>query len=267
MHCEKADVWETGLHASAICVIKDSLVAIRGHRAGDKKMYVKFFNLQNGNVINEIQSPCDHRVEYIMCQHPADDACALEICADCQRIRSYSSRNEEIQVVFEGKKLYPVGPGPGVDLISLDDDNRIANLSWQPEQRQFKNGWSLSIRIICKRPLRICYRQKQDILFVTGSRQIQAIKLGELSTLWQVQEQIEGTDIYPVGCCLAGRIILVPGIYGEIIVMDTDGQLLQVISPEGVPYLIGVCWTNTQPKMAVLDTSGSESNIHLYNVS
>ena len=23
MHCEKADIWETGLHASAMCVIKD----------------------------------------------------------------------------------------------------------------------------------------------------------------------------------------------------------------------------------------------------
>ena len=75
IHCEKADIWETGLHASAICVIKDQLVAIRGHRAGDKKMHIKFFNMENGNVINELQSPCDHRVEYIMCQHPADDAC------------------------------------------------------------------------------------------------------------------------------------------------------------------------------------------------
>ena len=57
---------------------------------------------------------------------------------DCQCIRSYSARDEEIRVVFEGKKLYPVCPGSGVDLFSLDDDNRIANLSWQPEQRQFK---------------------------------------------------------------------------------------------------------------------------------
>ena len=130
-----------------------------------------------------MQSPCDHRVEYIMCHHPADEACALEICADCQRIRSYNSRNSAIQVVFEDKKLYPVCPGPGVDLFSLDDDNRIANLSWQSEQRQFKNGWSLSIRIICKRSLRICYSQKQDILFVTGSRQIQAIITGRADHL------------------------------------------------------------------------------------
>ena len=29
------------------------------------------------------------------------------------------------------------------------------------------------------------------------------------------RRQIEGTDIYPVGCCLAGRMILVPDIYGD----------------------------------------------------
>ena len=267
MQCEKADIWETGLHASAMCVIKDKFIVIRGHRTGDTKMYVKFFNRQNGNVVNEILSSCEHRLEYIMCQHPADDTCALEICAECETIKSYSANNEEIKVVFEGKKLYPVCPGSGVDLLSLDDNDRIAGLSWQPEQKRFKNGWSLSVRIICIKPRRICYNQKQDILIVTGSRQIQAIKLGELSTLWQIQGEVEGTDVYPVGCSLAGKQLLVPDIYGVIVVLDTDGQLLQVISPDGVRYIISVCWMNTQPKLAALDTSGSESNIHFYNVN
>ena len=267
MQCEKTDVWETGLHASAMCVLRDKFIVIRGHRTGDTKMYVKFFNRQNGNVVNEMFCPCEHGLQYILCQHPADETCALEICAECETIKSYSASNEEIQVIFEGKKLYPVCPGPSVHLLSLDDKDRIACLSWQPDQKRFKKGWSLSVRIICVRPRRICYNEKQDVLFVTGSRQIRAIKLGEMSTLWQIQEDIEGTDVYPVGCCLAGKQLLVPDIYGVIIALDADGQLLQVISPDGVRYLISVCWMNTQPKLAVLDTSGSESNIHFYNVS
>ena len=61
--------------------------------------------------------------------------------------------------------------------------------------------------------------------------------------------------------------LMVPDVYGTITVVDLDGHLLQIVSPDGIRYLVTVCWNNTQPKLVALDTSSSESDIHFYSVT
>ena len=168
-----------------MCII-EGMVVVRGQRARDDKLLVKFFNFANGNVVKEIPCPCEHRLECIMIPHPADGSSALEICADCRNIKCYSTGSEEVKVIFKGTRLDPVCPGPGLDLLALDPDDRIMTMYWKSKEGRFSRGWALSTRIICRKPRRMCYNEKQDILFITGSRQIQAVKLGELMTLWQV---------------------------------------------------------------------------------
>ena len=238
-----------------------------------------------------------------ICEHPLDPEVVTETCPSCRKIRSYNVITGETKDIYNEAALVaictgPIGTGttqfstsrsgsspPGTGtlgtsppdtsslgtnlsftILGLDDKGHILQLRWKNESEGLVTANIIRTKLYVTDVRYMCYVEHHIIVVLSCCYpgRICAVKLGDGSTLWEFNQQIDGEDMDPYGLChdTDGRIYVATLDHGILTIDGWNGKLLQQLLKD-LNICSDISWQNVQPQLTVL----ADDHMHTFNVS
>ena len=237
-----------------MCVNSRKQLCVQG-KVINKDYYIRWFDRNNGSLIKQIKCQCQHGKLFAgyVCEHPVNPDVIIETCPECSKIKSYNMNTGESADIYTKAAIKSICTGPAGSILGADWKRLIMQFRWKDDCEELEPFHSVKIST---RDVRyMCYVDHSDavVLSCWYPDRLCAVKLSDSSTLWEFNQQINGTCIKPCGLCLDtdGRIYVAAWNSGVITIDSRNGELLEHLI-EDVILCHDICWTSSQPQLILL---------------
>ena len=260
------NTWKTNMFwTNAMCVNSQNRLCVQGY-TGDKGYYIRWFDRNNGSLIKEIKCRCKHDNTGCICEHPVDPDVTIETCHECSKIRSYNMNKGESADIYTRAAVSVICTAPAGFILGAGRKGRIMQFRWKDGSEELELVHSVETNITDVQYM--CYVEHNDAVVLSGCHpyRVCTVKLSDGSTLWELNQEINGQDIEPRGLChdTDGRIYVALQNAGVMSLDSRTGELLQHLIKD-VDWCYDVCWTSSQPQINLLHKYGHK--ISTFNIS
>ena len=97
------------------------------------KYWIQVMNRLTGDLMNEIQSMCDH-YQVRLSKYPRDQDYVFECCSTCEEIYTHNINTGESLSVHKGSKIIRICKGPDGSPLVVNKDLDLFKLQWDKTQ-------------------------------------------------------------------------------------------------------------------------------------
>ena len=220
----------------------------------DEMFFIRVLNRQSGEMIQEVQSQCNHTLSYPQIhRHPVDPGCVLECCFNCEVIRSYNLNTGNCRVVFSKFCVFRICDGSG-DTILCDAGLRgILQLEWNKQENKFHvvNTWQKDMYKLYD----MSFIKPYGILVLVYTNRLEAVKVGDkLVNIWKSFTILDGQKVGRKSITNDDESVYIGEMGNNSIrVIDSlTGDILNVFHFEENGQYIRPVWSNTDPNLTLV---------------
>ena len=224
----------------------------------ETKCLIRRMHRQNGDVINEFPSMCNHSSAFVK-TYPQNEDYLLESCPECEEIRAYNVNTAERFTVYNGPKAIIICNGPAGSLLVMGRQGGLHTLNWHKDQlheAEVVYAGKIPSTKLNRRFIRFFYVESLDILITTGWHEIIAVKFETGPVLWRLSGPVNGIIMNPksITCDQEGNVYVSDLATNRILQINIlTGEVLSVLLMNGEENenIISMRWSNTEPNLTV----------------
>ena len=236
-------------------------------RTSEEKYWIQVIHRLTGDLINEIESMCDHH-QVCLNKYPQNQDFVFECCRTCKEIYTHNINTGESLSVHRGSEIVDMWDGPAGSLLVLNRDWKLFKLVWDKAQdgAQLVFVQEIPDRIGKKYVVSMyCYVECGDICIYTvkdekddTNYEIIAVRLGSENIVWSLSGPVDGLFIKPrdTTCDTDGDVCVMDRAANRILKIDgLTGEVLSILLFQEQVMIQLMRWSNTEPNLTVRENN------------